>query len=955
MTTMTARQRVALLLSLMVALLGISVIAGWYLHIPILLQIHPSFVPMRFNTALAFLFGGMALIAWQRSRLGLARILASGVLLIGGLTLWQIATGYDLQIDQLFMQHYVSVKTSSPGRMAPNTALCFVLLGATLLLLASALPVLIKTWINSLLASAILALALIALSGYGLGVETSYGWGNLTRMAVHTAVGFILLGLSLLLSQAAGQRLNPLPAIGIALLVGVLTLWQALRTEQVIALQTVAEHRSEQIQANWQERTELSHQALQRMAARWDGPGASDAAWRIDADNYLKNFGFVALLRYDPSGAVSVLGDARVAAQLLADLPPAACLAGSLPSWQLLPTPSGLADRLAVQVVALSPVSAGSGCIIAVHSLRRQVDRVRQEVLSERYPWTLSVQGQPLYQETSDGPWSTQVALYPPQAGLTLTLTPTQAQAQGSAQPEGVLIVGLVLSSLIILALCLMGVARRQRLQAQLQEGLTLHRGVLANAPYGILLIDHNGAIELINPALGQLFGYSESELIGKPIETLIPLDLHTAHVKQRSAYQNDAGVAKKMATNRQVFGRHRSGDNIAVEVNIAPVNVKGRRSVMAMVVDVRERERALRQIVEQNERFVLASDAARLGFWDYEIVTATLKWDAGMYRLYGQTQRVGDQPYELWAKSLHPDDLARSEQALSDAISGTREFDTEFRIIHPAGAVRSIKAVASVQRDAEGHALKVFGVNFDISEARQAEQQQAALIEQLTRANEELNNFSYVASHDLKSPLRGIDQLASWIAEDLGDRLDGDTTEHLRLMRSRIKRMEMLLDDLLAYSRVGRGNDELVSINTCELVEAVFELQAPNKPMQLLVADDMPVIRGQKVPLELVFRNLIGNAIKHHDKPLGTIRISASKTANAFEFRVQDDGPGIAPEHQQRVFGMFQTLKPRDEIEGSGIGLALVKKAVESVGGSVTLESDGQHGSSFRFTWPTI
>lgn len=243
--------------------------------------------------------------------------------------------------------------------------------------------------------------------------------------------------------------------------------------------------------------------------------------------------------------------------------------------------------------------------------------------------------------------------------------------------------------------------------------------------------------------------------------------------------------------------------------------------------------------------------------------------------------------------------------------------------------------------------------LTLEIEERQRVEQQLKQSSVELSRINEELNNFAYVASHDLKSPLRGVDQLASWITEDLGDTLGDDTREHLRLMRSRITRMEMLLDDLLAYSRVGRSNDEIISINTHELVENTFELQATNKPIHLVVADGMPVLNAQKVPLELVFRNLIGNAIKHHDKPQGKIWISACKNTDGFEFTVQDDGPGVPAKHQERVFAMFQTLKPRDEIEGSGIGLALVKKAVESVGGTVTLESDGQQGCTFRFTWP--
>lgn len=219
--------------------------------------------------------------------------------------------------------------------------------------------------------------------------------------------------------------------------------------------------------------------------------------------------------------------------------------------------------------------------------------------------------------------------------------------------------------------------------------------------------------------------------------------------------------------------------------------------------------------------------------------------------------------------------------------------------------------------------------------------------------SNNELNNFAYVASHDLKSPLRGIDQLASWINEDLGATLNGETREHLRLMRSRIGRMEKLLDDSLAYSRVGRYIDSPIRVDTGELVRDIFTTSAAGKPFSVRIADDMPVLVTRRVPLELVFENLIDNAIKHHDQAQGSIEISARHAADGIEFSVQDDGPGILPEHQQRVFAMFQTLKPRDEIEGSGIGLALVKKIVESMGGGVTLESDGKHGCTFRFTWP--
>lgn len=224
--------------------------------------------------------------------------------------------------------------------------------------------------------------------------------------------------------------------------------------------------------------------------------------------------------------------------------------------------------------------------------------------------------------------------------------------------------------------------------------------------------------------------------------------------------------------------------------------------------------------------------------------------------------------------------------------------------------------------------------------------------LREITTVNDELNNFAYAASHDLKSPLRGIDQLATWIEEDLQATLDSETRDHLRLMRSRISRMDILLDDLLAYSQVGRTEEDTVEIDTLKLVKDVYDLSAG--PTQIkLVTENLPTFKTKKAPLELVLRNLIGNAIKHHDKATGTVTVSARRLETAFEFTVQDDGPGIAQEHHKRVFVMFQTLKPRDKVEGSGMGLALVQKAIESAGGSISLQSDGQQGSLFRFTWP--
>ncbi len=222
----------------------------------------------------------------------------------------------------------------------------------------------------------------------------------------------------------------------------------------------------------------------------------------------------------------------------------------------------------------------------------------------------------------------------------------------------------------------------------------------------------------------------------------------------------------------------------------------------------------------------------------------------------------------------------------------------------------------------------------------------------ELARSNQELDAFAYVASHDLKAPLRAIDNLAQWIAEDTYDLLPEAAHSDLQLLRQRARRMEALLDELLQYARAGRVTAPAEVVDTGILVQDIVHLLEPPDGITVHVATPMPTLVTPKAPLDLVFRNLIGNAIKHHKPSGGHITVSARDAGPAMEFRVSDDGPGIAPEFHTQVFQMFQTLKPRDQVEGSGMGLALVKKTVETCGGTLKLESAEGRGAMFSFTW---
>jgi signal transduction histidine kinase len=224
---------------------------------------------------------------------------------------------------------------------------------------------------------------------------------------------------------------------------------------------------------------------------------------------------------------------------------------------------------------------------------------------------------------------------------------------------------------------------------------------------------------------------------------------------------------------------------------------------------------------------------------------------------------------------------------------------------------------------------------------------------QQLERSNRDLDQFAYVASHDLKAPLRAITTLSSWIEEDLAGKLDDEGRRQMELLRSRVRRMDALIDGILHYSRIGRLESRGERVEVARLLAEVIEAIDPPDGFRVEITSDMPVLHTHRLRLEQVFANLISNAIQHHHRIVGRVEVSCRRLGDVHEFTVADDGPGIAREHQARVFMMFQSFGGNEKGNHTGLGLSLVKKLVEEEGGTIVLESEPGQGSSFRFTWP--
>jgi len=257
---------------------------------------------------------------------------------------------------------------------------------------------------------------------------------------------------------------------------------------------------------------------------------------------------------------------------------------------------------------------------------------------------------------------------------------------------------------------------------------------------------------------------------------------------------------------------------------------------------------------------------------------------------------------------------------------------------------------------------LSILGTIRDITERieyenklKENEEKLSKYSKELERSNKELDQFAYVTSHDLKAPLRAISNLVQWIEEDLKSKLDEGIKNNMELLKSRVKRMENLINGILEYSRIGRIKGAVEKIEFEKMVKEIIDSIDPPKTFKFIIKEGLQPFYAEKIRLEQVFSNLISNAVKHHNKTEGKVEILYDDLGDFIKFTVKDDGPGIPEEYHNKIFEIFNTLKPRDKFESTGIGLTIVKKIVEYQGGKIWVSSKEGEGSSFNFTWKKL
>jgi two-component system sensor kinase FixL len=306
----------------------------------------------------------------------------------------------------------------------------------------------------------------------------------------------------------------------------------------------------------------------------------------------------------------------------------------------------------------------------------------------------------------------------------------------------------------------------------------------------------------------------------------------------------------------------------------------------------------------------------------------------------------------KLWLNIVHTEDLEVVREQVSRCICGQNCGPVEHRIVRKDGSIRWVRRTLVPSFDPQGKILSYDGLLQDITELKVAEQVQMQLLGELEQATEELKDFAYIATHDLKAPLRGISALAGWISTDYGDKLGDEGKEHIKLLLARVTRMYNLIDGVLEYSQVAR-REKSVEVNLNDIVsEVVTEIDIP-KSIKVEIGQPLPVVVCGRSSITQVFLNLINNAVSFIDKTDGKIVINWTDEHNYWKFSVTDNGPGIEEKHFDRIFKMFQTLSPKDNIESTGVGLTITKKIIEFHGGKIWVQSTPGAGSTFSFTLP--
>lgn len=475
---------------------------------------------------------------------------------------------------------------------------------------------------------------------------------------------------------------------------------------------------------------------------------------------------------------------------------------------------------------------------------------------------------------------------------------------------------------------------------------------IVSQLPCGGALTEISGEIVYANENFAKILGYNyPTELIGVNFKNITHKD---------DLEHNESFLKQLLNGERQTVcfaKRYITKDNkiVYVELNVSIFEDHDKKKYwLAIVQDVTK-------FMTFKEIKNLALDQTNIGIWEWNIENDYLMWDNNMHKIFETNPEDFVPHVSTFFNHVHPEDQSKVKEYVEYCVENKQLYIKDFKIITKNGNIKHVNAKAKVYSDANNKLIKMIGINQDITDRIENLKKLEIQNQKLKESNQELENFAYVASHDLQEPLRTISSFCRLIEKKYKDKLDEDGVEFIEFIVDASNRMKKLLDDLLQISRITTHVSEKSIINTNEELRRILDTlaaQISETEIKINIEEDLPQVLMHKIHFTQLFQNLISNAVKFRNKNILTkIEIGYHDTQddNFYIFYVKDNGIGFDIKYEKKIFEIFQRLHHRDEYNGTGVGLALCKKIVNYYGGEITVESEVDEGTIFCFTLPRI
>ena len=488
----------------------------------------------------------------------------------------------------------------------------------------------------------------------------------------------------------------------------------------------------------------------------------------------------------------------------------------------------------------------------------------------------------------------------------------------------------------------------KERAEASYQKYIELYDF----APSAYFTLSRDGEILELNLRGANMLGKERSFLINMPFDQFITEDKKEVFKSFfTKLFETSMMESCEVTLNNQIYvhlsGVVTSEDETLCKLNA--VNITLRKKAEA------ENKRLVSELRQARKKLSVALENANIGFWELNLITREMLLDKKLEKMFGLEHRAFDNTYNSFESLLHEEDRLHFHKAFSDTSDKGVPLETIFRIIRQDGNLRYFSSKGRVNYDRNSNPLNITGVCIDVTGMN--EESAKAILklnDELLRSNKELQNFAYIASHDLQEPLRMVSSFTQMLARQYGEKLDENANTYINYAVDGAKRMYDLLNGLLDYSRIQKKEQTFSMVDMNNILEQVRQslLLRITERKAVIESDVLPVVYADRSQMIILLQNLISNSIKFsNESPL--IHISSKMESDNYVISVKDHGIGIEPQYFERIFLIFKRLFTNDKYEGIGLGLAVCKRIVERHGGKIWVESKPGKGSTFSFTLP--